>query len=135
MTDTSNVLWPFLVYTGITLSIVALLLALSYVLGERHKEKDTDEPFESGIAPTDSARLRFNSHFYLIAMFFVIFDLDAAFVITWAVTFRELGIAGYIGVTVFIMILAAVLVYEWGIGALNFGPNGKKILKGMRKQL
>jgi NADH-quinone oxidoreductase subunit A len=128
-------LLPFLIYSALVIIIAASLIIISYLLGERHKDKLTDTPFESGIKPTDSARLRFNSHFYLIAMFFVIFDLDAAFVITWAVTFRELGIAGYIGVCIFIFILVAVLIYEWGTGALNFGPDGKKIIKAMNKSL
>jgi len=78
--------------------------------------------------------LRFSSHFYLIAMFFVIFDLDAAFIMVWAVSFRELGLPGYLGVTVFILILIVVLIYELGIGALDFGPNGKKILQSKNKR-
>ena len=121
--------WPFLVYAIAAFAIAGIMIGLSYVLGERHQEKTTGEPYESGIPHTGSARLRFSSHFYLIAMFFVIFDLDAAFVIAWAVSFRELGFAGYLGVAVFILILIVVLVYELGIGALNFGPDGNKILK------
>jgi NADH-quinone oxidoreductase subunit A len=62
-------------------------------------------------------------------MFFVIFDLDAAFIMLWAVSFRELGIPGYIGILIFIIILMILLIYELRIGALDFGPNGKKILK------
>jgi NADH-quinone oxidoreductase subunit A len=93
-------------------------------------EKTTNEPFESGIPPTGDARLRFSSSFYLIAMFFVIFDLDAAFIMLWAVSFRELGLPGYIGIVIFIGILIILLlVYELSIGALDFGPNGKRILK------
>ena len=126
--------WPFLVYTIAAFGIVAIMIGLSYFLGERHKEKTTDEPFESGIPPTGSARVRFSSHFYLIAMFFVIFDLDAAFIMVWAVSFRELGLPGYLGVTVFILILVVVLIYELGIGALDFGPNGKKILQAKNKR-
>jgi NADH-quinone oxidoreductase subunit A len=121
--------WPFLVYAIIAFGIVAGMIGLSYLLGERHKGKATDEPFESGIPPTGAAHLRFSSHFYLIAMFFVIFDLDAAFIMVWAVSFRELGLAGYLGVSVFILVFVVVLIYELGIGALNFGPNGRKILQ------
>lgn len=123
------VFWPFLIYAFAVLIIVGTMLGLSYVLGERHKEKLTDEPFESGMPPTGNARLRFSSHFYLIAIFFVIFDLDAAFIMVWAISFRELGIAGYLGVLVFIGILIAALIYEIGIKALDFGPRGKTILK------
>ena len=125
--------WPFLVYAAIAFAIVGIMIGLSYILGERHKEKTTDEPYESGIPGTGNARLRFSSHFYIIAMFFVIFDLDAAFIFAWAISFRELGIPGYLGVLVFILILVVVLIYELGIGALNFGPDGKKILKVRNK--
>jgi len=120
---------PFLIYAGIVFVLVGIMIGLSWILGERHKEKLTDEPYESGISPTGNARLRFSSHFYLIAIFFVIFDLDAVFILAWAVSFRELGLPGYLGIVVFIGILLAVLVYEIGIGSLDFGPQGKKILK------
>jgi NADH-quinone oxidoreductase subunit A len=121
--------WPFIIYSSAVLLLIGLMIGLSYILGERHKEKTTDEPYESGIPPTGDARLRFSSGFYIIAMFFVIFDLDAAFIMLWAVSFRELGLPGYIGILVFIGILIVLLIYELNIGALDFGPDGKKILK------
>lgn len=127
------VFWPFLIYALAVLLVVGVMIGLSHILGERHKEKFTGEPYESGIKPTGNARLRFSSHFYLIAIFFVIFDLDAVFVITWAISFRELGLAGYIGIVIFIGILLVVLVYEIGIKALDFGPKGKEILKAKNK--
>ncbi len=133
LTNNAIVFWPFLVYALAVLLVVGVMIGLSYILGERHSEKFTGEPYESGIKPTGSARLRFSSHFYLIAIFFVIFDLDAVFVITWAISFRELGLAGYIGVVIFIGILLVVLVYEIGIKALDFGPRGKLILKAKNK--
>ena len=126
-------IWPFIVFAVIVLALVGVMIGLSYVLGERHKEQKTDEPYESGIPPTGDARLRFSSSFYLIAMFFVIFDLDAAFIMLWAVSFRELGLPGYIGIVIFIGILLVLLVYELSIGALDFGPNGKRILKYKNK--
>lgn len=125
---------PFLVYAGIVVLIVLAMIGLSWVLGEKHREKQTDETYESGIPPTGNARLRFSSHFYLIAIFFVIFDLDAVFILAWAVSFRELGLTGYLGILVFIGILIAVLIYEIGIGSLDFGPQGKKILKQMKSK-
>lgn len=133
LTHQAIVFWPFLIYSLAVILVVGIMLGLSYILGERHKEKLTDEPFESGIAPTGNARLRFSSHFYLIAIFFVIFDLDAVFIMTWAIAFRELGVAGYIGISVFIGILIAVLIYEIGIKALDFGPNGRTILKNKNR--
>ncbi|MGE5419639.1 MAG: NADH-quinone oxidoreductase subunit A [Chloroflexota bacterium] len=125
--------WPFLLYATAVLLIVGLMIGLSYILGERHNERDTDEPYESGMPPTGNARLRFSSHFYLIAIFFVIFDLDSVFILVWAASFRELGFTGYIAIAVFIGILIAVLIYEIGIKALDFGPDGKTILKNKNK--
>jgi len=121
--------WPFIVFALIVISLIGIMIGLAYILGERHHEKNTDEPYESGIPPTGDARLRFSSGFYIIAMFFVIFDLDAAFIMLWAVSFRELGLPGYIGIVIFIALLIVLLVYELSIGALDFGPDGRKILK------
>lgn len=103
------------------------------MLGERHKDRATGEAYESGILSTGSARLRFPSQFYLIAMLFVIFDIETVFIISWAIAFEELGWAGYIAVGVFIFILLVVLIYEWRNGALDFGPDGKKILRAYKK--
>lgn len=102
------------------------MLGLSYVLGERHKERETGDPYESGIKTTGSARLRFSAQFYLIAMFFVIFDLEAVFIIAWALGIRELGWAGYIEILIFIGILVAALVYLWRLGALDWGPKTRQ---------
>lgn len=121
--------WPFIVFALIVISLIGIMIGLAYILGERHHEKNTGEPYESGIPPTGDARLRFSSGFYIIAMFFVIFDLDAVFIMLWAVSFRELGLPGYIGILVFIGLLIILLIYELSIGALDFGPDGKKILK------
>ena len=63
-------IWPFIVFATIVFALIGIMIGLSYVLGERHKERATDEPYESGIPPTGDARLRFSSRFYLIAMFF-----------------------------------------------------------------
>ena len=127
--DQTVIFWPFIVFAIISVLLVGSMILLSHFLGERHNEKTTDDPYESGIIPTGNARLRFSSHFYLIAMFFVIFDLEAAFIMAWAVSFRELGIPGYMGMLVFVGILMVVLVYELRIGALDFGPQSKQILK------
>jgi NADH-quinone oxidoreductase subunit A len=125
--------WPLIVFALAVISLIGIMIGLSYFLGERHREKTTDEPYESGIPPTGDARLRFSSGFYIIAMFFVIFDLDAAFIMLWAVSFRELGVAGYIGILIFIGILMVLLIYELSTGALEFGPDGRKILKYKNK--
>jgi NADH-quinone oxidoreductase subunit A len=97
------------------------MLVLSYLLGQRHKERATGEPYESGIVSTGSARLRFSIKFYLVAMLFVIFDLEVAFIIAWAIAFRELGWTGYLGVLFFIGVILAALIYEWRLGVLDWG--------------
>ena len=121
--------WPLVAYAVAVVGLVVFTVALSYFLGQRHKDRATGEAYESGIISTGSARIRFSSHFYLVAMLFVIFDLEAVFILAWSITFRELGWTGYLVILVFIGILMAVLIYEWRIGALDFGPNGKKLLK------
>lgn len=114
-------LWPIVVYFVAVLALVASMLVLSYLLGQRHTGRATGEPYESGIVSTGSARLRFSVKFYLVAMLFVIFDLEVAFVIAWAIAFRELGWAGYLGVLFFIGVLVSALIYEWRLGALDWG--------------
>ncbi|HRK52930.1 MAG TPA: NADH-quinone oxidoreductase subunit A [Cyclobacteriaceae bacterium] len=109
------------------------MLGLSYLLGQRHKERARGEPYESGILNTGTASLRFSSQFYLIAMLFVIFDVETMFIISWAIAFNELGWYGYVGVMVFIILLVVVLIYEWRNGALDFGPDGKKIIEAYKK--
>ena len=114
-------LWPLTVYFIAVLALVGSMLGLSYLLGQRHDERETGDPYESGIVSTGSARLRFSVKFYLVAMLFVIFDLEVAFIIAWAIAFRELGWAGYLGVLFFIGVLVAALIYEWRLGALDWG--------------
>lgn len=113
--------WPLAVYFLAVLVLVAGMLGLSHLLGQRHNERATGEPYESGIVSTGSARIRFSVKFYLIALLFVIFDLEAAFIIAWAIAFRDVGWPGYLGVLTFIGVLIAALVYEWRLGVLEWG--------------
>jgi NADH-quinone oxidoreductase subunit A len=103
---------------------------LSYVLGQRHSERATGDVYEGGIVSTGSARVRLSVKFYLVAMFFVIFDLEAVFLFAWAVAARELGWAGYAEALVFVVILVAALVYLWRSGALDWGE--RAIAQGTR---
>jgi NADH-quinone oxidoreductase subunit A len=131
--ENTVLLWPLLAYGAFVFLLVGAILGLSYVLGQHHQERATNEPYESGILNTGSARVRFSSQFYLIAMLFVIFDVETIFVFSWAIAFKELGWFGYGGVMVFIILLVVVLIYEWRNGALDFGPDGKKILKAYKR--
>ncbi|MAU00190.1 MAG: NADH-quinone oxidoreductase subunit A [Anaerolineaceae bacterium] len=120
-------IWPFVVYGTAVFLLVAAMLGLSYVLGERHKDRARNEPYESGITATGSARLRLSAKFYLVAMFFVIFDLEAVFIVAWAIGLMELGWAGYIEIAIFIGVLLAALVYLWRLGALDWGPQTSRV--------
>ncbi len=120
--DEPIALWPLAAYFAAVVVLVASMVTFSYFMGERHRNRLTDEPYESGVAPTGSARMRFHIRFYLIAMFFVIFDLESVFVYAWAVSVRETGWTGYGEMLVFIGILAAGLVYLWRVGALDWNP-------------
>ena len=121
MPSASAALWPLVVYFVSVVVLVAVMIGLSFILGERHREKQTAEPYESGIVSTGTARVRFDVKFYLIAMFFVIFDLEAVFIYAWAVSIRETGWTGYLEMLLFIGVLAAALIYLWRLGALEWG--------------
>ena len=120
-------LWPIGVYFLAVIVLVAGMLVVSYVLGERHRERATDEPYESGIPPTESARLRISVKFYQVAMFFVIFDLAAAFIFAWAIAIGEVGWRGYLGILAFIATLVSGLFYLYREGALDWGDSRRKL--------
>jgi NADH-quinone oxidoreductase subunit A len=113
-------LWPLGIYVAIVLGLVGAMLGLSYVLGQRHHDRSTDFPYESGILSEGSARVRLSAKFYLVAMFFVIFDLEAIFIFAWAVAVRETGWTGYVEVLIFILVLLAALAYLLRVGALEW---------------
>jgi NADH-quinone oxidoreductase subunit A len=121
MTGGEGVLWPLAVYFAAVVVMVASMIGISYVLGQRHSEKATGKPYESGITSTGSVRIRFDIQFYLVAMFFVIFDIETVFIIAWAAVLREAGWAGYLEALFFILVLAVLLVYLWRLGGLNWG--------------
>jgi NADH-quinone oxidoreductase subunit A len=119
-------IWPLLVYFVMVVVLVALILGLSAVLGQRHYEPETGQPYESGIASTGSARVRVGAHFYLIAALFVIFDLESTFLIAWAISVRQTGWTGYVEVLVFAAVLLATLTYVWRVGALDVGAGRRR---------
>lgn len=122
MHATDAPLWGLAAYFGAVLLVVAVMLALSWVLGERHRTAMRDQPFESGVIPVGDARGRFPVKFYLMAVMFVIFDIEAAFLFAWAVAFRQAGWTGYVEAVVFVAILGAALAYLWRVGALDWAP-------------
>ena len=126
--------WAFAAFLLGVCALVAFMLGLSSLLGSKAWGRSKNEPFESGMLPTGSARLRFSAKFYLVAMLFVIFDVEALFLFAWAVSVRESAWLGLIGATIFITILFAGLVYESAIGALDWAPEGRRKRQAKLKQ-
>jgi NADH-quinone oxidoreductase subunit A len=121
-------LWPLAVYLVIVTLLVVAMLGLSFVLGQRHHNRATGSPYESGILSQGSARVRLSAKFYLVAMFFVIFDLEAVFIFAWAIAVRETGWTGYAEATSFIAVLLATLVYLWRVGALDWSQGSRRVV-------
>jgi NADH-quinone oxidoreductase subunit A len=120
-------LWPLLAFGGAVFAILAVMIGLPALLGERHGRKQTrkadvgtNEPYESGIRPTGTAQIRLPIQYYLVAMLFVIFDLEAVFLYAWAVAVRETGWLGFTEAAIFAAVLLAALAYLWRIGALDW---------------
>ena len=122
----TQALWPLVLYFALVLFVVVVMIGVPALLAPRHMDRATGEPYESGIATTGSARVRIDTKFYLIAMFFVIFDLEAVFLFAWAVALRELGWLGYLEATVFVLVLLASLVYLWKVGGLEWSPRPRR---------
>jgi NADH-quinone oxidoreductase subunit A len=121
-------MWTLAVYFGLVLFLVGGMLAVSYVLGQQHRERATSVPYEGGILPEGSAHVRLSAKFYLIAMFFVIFDLEAVFLFAWAVAARALGWPAFWETVVFMGVLVAALLYLWRVGALDWNSVRRQIL-------
>jgi NADH-quinone oxidoreductase subunit A len=114
-------LLPLIMYFGGVIAITAVMLGGAYLLGQKHSPNTAaDEAFESGIVPASGVQIRFSVHFYLLAIFFVIFDMEAVFLFAWSVAVKESGWAGFIEAAVFIGVLLAGLVYLWACGALDW---------------
>jgi NADH-quinone oxidoreductase subunit A len=125
--------WPAVLYAALVLVVVAAILVVSALLGERRRGPERSVPYESGIKPAGPLAKRLSVEFYQVALFFVIFDLEAVFIFAWAVNARRLGWAGYLEIVVFVVLLFAGLVYLWRIGGLDWGPAGRR--RRLRKGL
>ncbi len=114
--------YQILTYTIITALLIGVLLLAAWWLGAKRTSPKKGSAYESGVIPSSSARLAWPVPFYLVAIFFIIFDVEAAFVFTWAVAWDALGMAGVIQISVFIVILAVGLIWLWLKGGLDWGP-------------
>jgi NADH-quinone oxidoreductase subunit A len=127
--------WGLATYVVAALGLVGLMLGASYVLGGRDHGRAKDEPFESGAAAVGGAQLRMPAKFYLVAMFFVIFDVEAVFLYAWAVSVRQSGWTGFAIAAIFVVALLAALFYVWRVGGLDWAPGrgGPAADRGLRR--
>jgi len=111
---------PVLLFMVIAIGLVAVIVLLSELLGKKKHFPAKDIPYECGMDPIGDARSRYTVRFYVIAMFFIVFDIEAIFLYPWAVIFKSLGWFGFMEMLVFIAVLVVGLVYVWGKGALEW---------------
>lgn len=121
--------YHLLVYTVIAVALIGVLLLAAWWLGAKRISIGKQSPYESGVVPEDTARLAWPVPFYLVAIFFIIFDVEAAFIFAWAVAWEPLGMIGLVQITVFIVILAAGLIWLWLKGGLDWGPSASRKYK------
>lgn len=112
--------FPVLVQVLLGVAVGAALVALGVLLGKRLKNKVKDTPYECGIVPTGTARDRFSVKFYLVAMLFILFDIEAIFLYPWAVVYRELKLFAFFEMLLFIGLVLAGFFYIWKKGVLNW---------------
>ena len=127
-TSYTEVYFPVLVQAILAMALAAGLLTVSRLLGKRVRNRVKDMPYESGIVPTGDARQRFSVKFYLVAMLFILFDIEAIFLYPWAVVYRELKMTAFVEMLVFVILILSGFFYIWKKGALDWasGPQGTK---------
>jgi NADH-quinone oxidoreductase subunit A len=119
--------FPVLLQALVAMLLAAGLITVSYLLGKRVKNRVKDMPYESGIVPTGDARQRFSVKFYLVAMLFIVFDIEAIFLYPWAVVYRELLMPGFIEMLIFVILILSGFFYIWKKGALDWsGADSKR---------
>lgn len=119
-TSYAETYFPVLVQVVIALVVAAGLVAISFLLGKRVRNRVKDSPYESGMAPTGTARERFSVKFYLVGIVFILFDIEAVFLYPWAVVYRELKLFGFFEMLLFVVLVLSGFFYMWRKGALEW---------------
>ena len=112
--------FPILMFIIVGMVIGAVLLAVGHLLGPTRPDAQKDSPYECGFEAFEDARMKFDVRYYLVAILFIIFDLEIAFLFPWAVVLDQLGIVGFVAMAVFLGILVVGFIYEWKKGALEW---------------
>ncbi len=111
---------PVLIFIVIGFAIGAVMMGMGFMLGSREPGEEKDSPYECGFEAFEDARMKFDVRYYLVAILFIIFDLEIAFLFPWAVVLGEIGMVGFAAMTVFLGILVVGFIYEWKKGALEW---------------
>ena len=121
--------FPLLLQIAIAFVLAGGLVGASAILGKRLRNKVKDMPYECGMEPTGDARERFSVKFYLVAMLFILFDIEAIFLFPWAVVFRELGLLTFFSMLLFVLLILTGFFYIWKKGALDWAKFDGKEMK------
>lgn len=127
--------WPLVAHMSVVVALAGAMIVVSWFLGERQRGRATGEPYEAGIVSTGGVRGRLTVRFYVVALLFVIFDLEVAFLFGWAIAAEEVGWSGYLGLLVFVALLAVGLIYEWRQGALDWGRTDRAAHRAQAAEL
>lgn len=111
---------PILIFLVVAVGISAIMLIASFILAKQKPDSEKLSAYECGFEAFDDARSRFDVRFYLVAILFIIFDLEVAFLFPWAVAFGDIGLFGFWSMVVFLAVLTVGFVYEWRKGALEW---------------
>ena len=111
---------PILIFLGIAVVMVCVMVAASYLIARQRPDSEKISPYECGFEPFDDARRPFDVRFYLVAILFIIFDLEVAFLFPWAISLGDIGVFGFWSMMVFLAVLTIGFVYEWKKGALEW---------------
>ena len=111
---------PVLLFILVGVGVGVVPLVLGYVLGPNRPDPAKNSPYECGFEAIDDARMKFDVRYYLVAILFILFDLEIAFLFPWAVALQDVGVTGFVAVVVFLAILVIGFAYEWKKGALNW---------------
>ncbi len=109
---------PVLVFLGIATALGVVLLSLGLLLGNGQKDAEKLSPYECGFEPFEDGRIKFDVRYYLVAILFIIFDLEIAFLFPWAVSMGTIGVFGILAMGLFLIVLVVGFIYEWSKGAL-----------------
>ena len=112
--------FPIILFLIIALGLSILFIAINYLASPKNPDPEKLSPYECGFEPFNDSRMEFDVRFYLVAILFIIFDLEIAFLFPWAISLGQIGLFGFISMMIFLFILTVGFVYEWKKGALDW---------------